>query len=1234
MVYFVAVDPQNPSTLYTVEAPAAGGSAAFRRDDDGRWTSITDSLQQADPTISPTCIAVHPLNSNYVYLGTSSGAVYVSSTRGSTWGPPQILGGRVVQIIVDPRNALNPATTVIYAGTWNGGVYRSTDGGATWGSPVVGGWVTSMAFHMPATGTAHFYVGMMNEGIFHTTDPTTGWTNLNNAGVGLPPWSNYNFVEERIAFCQNNPNRVYVWLANYGGSLGLYTTSTPPTGWSQVMSASLPNPGQGLYSFALAAAPNSPGDGVNDILLFASTPLYRSIDAGHTWAAAADWYHADQHAFAFVPSGTIPITLVGCDGGLVASTRFADPTYNIASPPTDFSDGTSYAASGVAQNYNHGKLSTALRHYGADPSVAAVGYIGCQDTGIAAHTSALGWRGLADADGVAVATTPGADGVKVWSQVGYPFSTFILTDHGDFAPTFTNIQIVGSGGDGLNSTSNHMLTIDRKCVTGARPLTSSSTPVTTTGVQTVTPQSMAYITSGSLMFFDTGPATEIITVSSTTATSFSANFSKTHAAGVMIDVFQSFVVSIDQSGNATQISQVFGQNSPQAIAGSLVDPTFYCCATQDQRVWITRGVPLGPGTVWSEATGNKPANLSISSVAIDPMGNVYALLTRVPGGSQTPLYQISGGNWIPQPSSGLPTWPFGSLVADPIAANTLYAASGGRVYRLVKSGATWNWTDISAGLPGPLIQDLWIGNIGTTGSPKVLLRAAVASRGMWETDVTAGVGDPPSRPYVRDHFLDQGWLLPSPDGLVNPFSPGDGVSVFHYQCADIKIDARQPGAMPFYQTDPEGALPLSHVLFDQLRDNSQNLPQTDAAYVHVQVHNRSNTPINNVNVWAVYCSASGGVPGLNVSPSQGNNFLFWSQFQPGGAIVPNLPADSPWTSVGPPRSLSNIDAAHPQVASWNWTIPTLPSGDPGHYCMVVFLHSGEHPINETGYNVDAITPANPQVGQKNLHIGPPLPASPRRGGPGGHRMEEYIEFHNPTPKERVTDLVFDLRPLSPALRAWFRLTELDTVAPLEQSLTGIEAVHRPGPTDEARKALLEGVELSEAVLHWLDRWLDRVEAKLGGEAEEKRCPPKRRPGPRFTPPVYRAKPSALIEVKGVRLGAFRFGAALLVIENRGELPEGSEYRFQVQQRMEGQVVGGSVYVVRIAGQPELPPPIVTPSHQIDAKTGRPRVPPPLHLANVPPWMAEIVEEREEELGKRPPERDVPIGFRRRGRPGG
>jgi len=1097
----IAVDPNNPNTLYTVDAviypgQPKGGSGAFRSDDGGQsWTSISDSIQQTNPSLNPTCIAVHPTYGNVVYLGTDTGAIYVSNTSGANWSPPVTPApGSVVQIVVDPRNASDPATTTVYAGT-TVGLFVSATGGASWGAtPVLAGQVSSLAFSLPITGTADCYAGIANQGLYYSTNPASmSWSAV--SGLLAPN----TFVYAWVGYCPAKPQRAYVYFGNTStGPLALYTTGHGGTNWNQVTTA-LP-PYLGLF----AIAPNSPGDGHKDILFVGGhLNLYRSTDAGQTWAVCGDAYHVDQHAVAFTPvnppAGTIPTTLVGCDGGLVASTGFADPAYNFAAAPTDFSDGTSYTVSGVAQNLNRGKLTSALHGYNADPGASAIGYIGCDDTGLAGHMSALGWRGLVNADGDSIATTPGSDGVKIWANLGFPFATRLVTDHGDPGELPFPAAIV-VGATAISSSSNHVLTTDKKCVTG---------------------------------------------------------------------VDQGFVVKIDQSGTAAQISQVFAQPA-FSVAACSTDATLFCCATKDNRVFVTSGVVPGPTTVWAEATSGKPTNPSIASVAIDNAGIVYVLLKAIPAGSTTPLYTIANNNWIALSCNSLPGGPYGRLVPDPVAPNTLYAVSGGRVYRLVAS-PSWTWTEVGPGLPGPNVQDLWIGNIGGGKTTKVLLRAAIGARGIWETEVTAGATDPPSRPYVRDHFLDQGWLSPSPDGLVNPFRPSDGVSVYHYQCADIKIDAQQPGSPPFFQTDPEGTFPLSHVLFDLLNDNSQNLPGSDAAMVHVQVHNRSYTALKNVSVWAIYASAAAGVPGLNASPSMSNAFPFWNQFQANGAIVPNLPSDSPWTSVGAPVTLSDIDVTHPKVASWNWTVPLLMSGDPGHYCMVVFLHSAQNPINETtNYNVDSITPTNPQIGQKNLHIGAPLSSTARAGGepgPGGTmRMREYIEFHNPSPEVRIADLVFDLRPLPPQVHIWLRLSELQTEAPLEKSVTGIEAIHHPGLTDEAKAAVLAGIERGEEILGWLDRWLDRVENRLGGrEDDDDRCPRhKRHPELRFTPPIYRAKPASLVSVRGVRLPAYGVGAALMLIENRGELPPGSEYRFQVQQIVAGRVVGGSTYEIRVA----------------------------------------------------------------------
>jgi hypothetical protein len=138
-------------------------------------------------------------------------------------------------------------------------------------------------------------------------------------------------------------------------------------------------------------------------------------------------------------------------------------------------------------------------------------------------------------------------------------------------------------------------------------------------------------------------------------------------------------------------------------------------------------------------------------------------------------------------------------------------------------------------------------------------------------------------------------------------------------------------------------------------------------------------------------------------------------------------------------------------------------------------------------------------------------------------------------------------------------------------LTGIETIYHLGLPDQVKATLLAGVERGEEVLEWLERWLHRFEQELGGSYQEDRPCHKPHAGLRFTPPIYRAKPASLVSVKGVHLPSHGAGAALMVVENHGELPKGSAYRFEVQQVVGRHVIGGCTYVIRMAGHEERRP---------------------------------------------------------------
>ena len=460
------------------------------------------------------------------------------------------------------------------------------------------------------------------------------------------------------------------------------------------------------------------------------------------------------------------------------------------------------------------------------------------------------------------------------------------------------------------------------------------------------------------------------------------------------------------------------------------------------------------------------------------------------------------------------------------------------------------WSELIDGLPGCRVRDLWIGDLVDPSSEghKVILRAGVQGRGVWEIDVSPDAEDLEIDLYVRRHSLDHGWLKNLRNGIPNPYDPT--WRLWHYQCADIKVDA--PGLASegrnFYQTDPEvsgqdfstskvPAGPISNVIFDQIEDNSRIVPNDTIVRVHAQVQSRGHTRARNVSVWVLYAPAAAGVPALN-SSTDGATFSFWRQFLTNGTIVSGLPANSRWKAVGAPVKLDNIDASHPRVASWNWKSP----GEQKHYSMAVFVHSSASPIGESSrVELDEIIVTNKQVGLKNIHI----------VGPDGEETETsvesaegtsssvhtlYAEFHNPTMKEREATLTFDFRQLPTDVEVSLRLTPIQTKQPLGESFTGIARV-----------------EESESS----GKRLGSISNRFRKRSSSKPTASKRLSN--FKETSYVAETAAMVELKGVELPPQAFGAVSIELTLKKPLEPGKKYAFEVQQLTEEGVVGGTTF---------------------------------------------------------------------------
>lgn len=110
-----------------------------------------------------------------------------------------------------------------------------------------------------------------------------------------------------------------------------------------------------------------------------------------------------------------------------------------------------------------------------------------------------------------------------------------------------------------------------------------------------------------------------------------------------------------------------------------------------------------------------------------------------------------------------PLDPAYSVVVDPGATTTVYVGTATGVWRGTRTDATGghDWDHFANGLPEATVQDLSIWTDPAGGGGPRLLRAAIQSRGVWETDLAAPT---PVVTYLRCHsFDDRRGPLPAQD---------------------------------------------------------------------------------------------------------------------------------------------------------------------------------------------------------------------------------------------------------------------------------------------------------------------------------------------------------------------------------------------------------------------------------------------------------------------------------------
>lgn len=312
----IAVHPTNTEVIYI---GAAAGGVWKTTNFGNEWSTTFDTLS----ALAMGALAIDPNNPNVIYAGTGENTanidaylgdgIFRSTDGGVTWTQLRELRtvGAFSKLHVHNRNS-----KIIYAAAAKsqGGFYKSDDGGETW-RRIITGDIYDMTVN--PLNNDEVYLGFRNS-IRRSTDGGNSFTAV-TGGMALA-----NSLRISVAVAPSQSGRVYALVARTGGSGGnnigdVYRSEDRGDTWTLTKSleGSFFNQ-QGWYDNCLAVDPTDPNN-----VLAGGIDVYRSVDGGSNWTNTTRGYqggttHVDQHIIVFDPT-TPGVVFLGNDGGVYAS---------------------------------------------------------------------------------------------------------------------------------------------------------------------------------------------------------------------------------------------------------------------------------------------------------------------------------------------------------------------------------------------------------------------------------------------------------------------------------------------------------------------------------------------------------------------------------------------------------------------------------------------------------------------------------------------------------------------------------------------------------------------------------------------------------------------------------------------------------------------------------------------------------------------------------------------------
>ncbi len=324
----VAGVPSQPNVFYI--AQVNGG--VWKTEDYGHsWYPIFDD----QPTGSVGTIAVALSDPNIIYVGSGEGlqrpdlsvgdGIYKSTDAGKTWTHLGLRDGQQIpQIAVDPRDANTVLVAVAghpYGPNAERGIFRSADGGRTFEKVLfkdenVGGADVQIDPTNPDIVYASLWEARQGPwengawngnggGIYKSTDNGKTWKQL---GGGLPDA----IIQSNLAIAPSSPNRLMASVA-VPGAVNLYRSDDAGATWAIITRD--PRPAGRIGGGDLCVPRFSPKN--PDLVIVASTVSWKSIDGGKTWTAFRGAPGGDDYQNVWINPNNDNIVLLGSDQGAV-----------------------------------------------------------------------------------------------------------------------------------------------------------------------------------------------------------------------------------------------------------------------------------------------------------------------------------------------------------------------------------------------------------------------------------------------------------------------------------------------------------------------------------------------------------------------------------------------------------------------------------------------------------------------------------------------------------------------------------------------------------------------------------------------------------------------------------------------------------------------------------------------------------------------------------------------------